>query len=137
LPLFDDGANSTPPPKPKRIRKPKANQTDPEDGAKHAKVVAFYFEIFERKRGTKPTFGGVDGKAVTRLLKSCEGDAERACAAIDGAFADEWTAARTSIRTIANDPSKFIGAKAQVRKTSGRTPTQPNHGIKFDAEEYS
>lgn len=124
------------PPKPKPPRrKPKPEGADPEQGAKHAKVVKFYFETFERKRGTKPTFDGGDGKAVTRLLAKCSGDAERACEAIAGAFADDWTAARTSIRAIANDPAKFIGVTP--RKANGRgTPTQPNYGVAIDAEEY-
>jgi hypothetical protein len=120
-------------------RRPKAatQRADPEHGTQHAKVVAFYFETFEAKRGTKPPFDGADGTAVKKLLEKLGGDAERACAAIAGAFADDWTAARTSIRAIASDPAKFIGAQAQVRKTNGRaTPTQPNYGIAIDAEEY-
>lgn len=138
LPLFDDGSSSVPPSKAKRIRKPNADQSSPEHGAKHTKVVSFYFETFEAKRGTKPPFDGADGTAVKKLLEKLGGDADKACAAIAGAFADDWTAARTSIRAIASDPAKFIGAKAQVLKTNGRgTPTQPNYGVAIDAEEYS
>jgi hypothetical protein len=121
-----------PPEAPKRKPKATTQRTDPEHGAKHAKVVAYYFETFERKRGSKPPFDGADGKAVSRLLAKCGGDAERACAAIVGAFADDWTAARTSIRAIASDPAKFIGARP--RRSNGTTPTQPNYGVEIKAE---
>lgn len=111
-----------------RAKKPKG-----ENGPAHATVVAFYFEVYERRRGTKPPFDGADGTAVSRLLGKVGGDADRACAAITGAFADDWTAQRTSIRAIASDPAKYLGAQPS---RANRTPVQPNHGIEIDAEIY-
>jgi hypothetical protein len=117
-------------PKPSKKTKP----ADPEHGAKHAKVVAHYFAVFERKRGAKPLFDGFDGKAVTKLLDKCKGDADLACTVITNAFAS-WKADTVTIRIIAKDPNEFIGA--QPRKTNGRTPPQPNHGVKIQVEEYT
>ncbi len=131
-------ALSSPSKKQAAKRKPpkKTKPADPDQGAKHARVVAHYHELFERKRGVKPPFDGADGTAVKNLLKKLDGDADRACAAIAGAFADDWWAQRATIRSIATDPAKFLNA--QQRKTNGRTPTQRNHpGTKIEMEEYT
>ena len=96
---------------------------DPEEAAKHQALVLLYFERFEAVRGTKPPFDARDGNAVKQLLAKC--GAETGAAAIRGAFADTFWRGKATIRTIANEPAKFVGLKAHP---PGRGARQPNGG---------
>ncbi|HEX4336924.1 MAG TPA: hypothetical protein VH062_13485 [Polyangiaceae bacterium] len=113
----------------KRVRKPKTEASA--HGADHTKVVAHYFEVFERKRGSKPVgFDGADGRAVSKLLGKCKGDAVSACKVITGAF-ESWKGGTVTIRQIASNPSEFVGAAA----ARPHGPIQPNYGM-LDPAKY-
>jgi hypothetical protein len=118
-------------PKLKAPRKPKARHPDPANGAKHRALVAFYFEAFERKRGSKPIgFDGADGRAISKLLDKCKGEVEQASTVITNALAS-WKGDTVTIRQIAANPSEFASAQ---KRPNGRTPTQPNYGVNVNAE---
>lgn len=65
--------------------KGKGESKTPQPG--HAELVGFYFDAFERKRGTKPLFGGAEAKAVSRLLDAVKGDAAKAKVIVGNALA--------------------------------------------------
>jgi hypothetical protein len=92
-------------------------------------VTAAYFEAFESARGEKPLFDGAEGKAVQRLLKKCDGDADRACEIITKTYAaTNWWRDKTTILEIARDPQKRSAGTGggASRPGSGRGPAQPN-----------
>jgi hypothetical protein len=102
---------------------PKAERPDPPAVRAAFNVVRdCYFDEFESRRGTRPAFDGADGRAIKDLLVKCgvAGDpelaTERACDAIAGAFADKFHKDKCSIRTIAQDPSKFMGKVPRVQQ---------------------
>lgn len=101
--------------------KPQATtKTKAEHGAEHQRVTAAYFQGYKAKRGEDPVFDGAEGKAVNRLLAKCKGDADKACRAVAGAFADDWWSQRVTIQDIAKDPAKFLGPS----RRSGRREVQ-------------
>jgi len=84
---------------------------DPEAGRQHQEVVDLYFELYERVRGEKPVFDSQDAKAAKKLREKV--GLERAKQALQGAFAHDWWRSTATIRTIANEPAKFLGLKSQ------------------------
>lgn len=102
---------------------PKAERPDPPAVRAAFTIVRdCYFKAFELERGTAPAFDGSDGRAIKDLLAKCgvagdpERAAERACDAIEGAFADKFHADKCSIQTIAKDPNKFMGRVPRVQQ---------------------
>ncbi|MCB9584382.1 MAG: helix-turn-helix domain-containing protein [Polyangiaceae bacterium] len=106
---------------------PKAERPDPPEVREaFVKVRDKYFAEFDLARGTKPAFGGDDGRAIKQLLIRCgvesnpERAAERACDAVAGAFADSFHKDKCSIQTIAKDPNKFMGRVPRVQQGGER-----------------
>ena len=87
------------------VRKAKPERT-PEQREQYGRLVDAYFRAYEACTGNKPPFGSREGKAVWALLDAV--GPEKAAAAIANAFADEW-GRRRSIRSVADDPAKFLG----------------------------
>lgn len=120
----DGEVPSAPPPGPAKVARgsgsPKPPKPDPHP--RYHEVVEAYFAAFEAARGSKPVFDGADGPAVNRLLARMFGDADKAIAVIRAAYADAFKARNATIRTIATDPSKYLGAPAPI---NGRRPVQP------------
>ena len=107
----------------KRARAPKPDDEPHPPG--HAEVVEAYFGAFEAARGSKPVFGGAEGTAVRRLLEAVGGDADRAITIVRSAYEPGRFGRDTAtIRTIASDPSRFIGAPAGRPTTARFDPRQ-------------
>ena len=123
----------------------------------HKMATDAYFVEFERNRGCKPVFGGVEGKAVTALLEKLDklGGAEEACKRIRHAFAS-FRRSSITIVAIAKDPDAFTSLEvprgvasaqhgpndtdviANARRASGQrvpAPRQPNRG--YDATAHA
>lgn len=84
---------------------------DPEAGRQHQEVVDLYFELYERARGEKPVFDSQDAKAAKKLREKV--GLEKAKQALQGAFAHDFWRSTATIRSIANEPAKFLGLKSQ------------------------
>ncbi len=109
--------------RPTRTSKPREPKRRPEAHPRFAEVVAAYSDAFATARGAKPLFDGSDCAAVKRLLEAMKGDADRAIATIRAAYDDPFKARNATIRTIASDPSKYVGAPTPTLNR-GR-PVQP------------
>ncbi|HVU05226.1 MAG TPA: hypothetical protein VHE30_25935 [Polyangiaceae bacterium] len=114
---------------------PKARKRKPQSSKPthpgHAKVVAHYFETFEQKRGTKPSFDGRDGKTIGKLLEKYA-DPDKVCRIISNAF-EGFTGPTMTIRRIGLDPDQFVSPQPVRRQGGGHT--QPSAGV-LKAETY-
>ncbi|MGC4088410.1 MAG: hypothetical protein QM756_11040 [Polyangiaceae bacterium] len=99
--------------------KGKKKQRSPEAAAAYQQLVEVYFEAFEACVGEKPPFSSRDGLSVWKLYDSV--GLERAERCLRNAYGDEFGKRRT-IRTIADDPGKFMGSPP--RKANGHAPQQ-------------
>jgi hypothetical protein len=81
-------------------------------------VVGTYFAAFEHARGVKPSFGGKEGNAVSRLLDAVKGDVAQARAIVESAYSDPWWSTRATILDIAKDPAKFLGRQPSLVQRS-------------------
>ncbi len=100
------------------VRRSRKAPTPTEAHPRHGEVVDAYFAAFEAVRGTKPTFGAREGRAVRELLSKLDNDADRVIALVRDVFAPtSWWATRSvSIVALASDPSKYLGAATTPRK---------------------
>lgn len=97
-----------------RPRKPKAEAERPAS-SEHKRVVDCYFESFTARRGSKPVFGGAEGKAISRLMEKA-GGAEAAIEIIKSAFAPtRFRSDTATILVIARDPSAFVGPPGKAK----------------------
>ena len=112
-PAFDTAGEQ-----PKKKRAPRPRKPNPERPAGHPEVVDFYFVAFERARGVKPSFGGREGSAVSRLLDAVKGDVAKAQAIVEAAYSDPWWSTRATILDIAKDPAKFLGRQPSLVQRS-------------------
>lgn len=70
-------------------------------------TTGLYFGLYKEVRGEAPAFGKREGKAVKDLLVAV--GPERAERAIRAAFADSFWRDKSTICSIAADPSRFLG----------------------------
>ena len=92
------------------------------------RITSVYFACFAEVRGQRPTFGPREGVAVKRLVR--EAGVDRAESAIRSAFADPYWRNKSTILTIASDPSKHLGNGALVKST-----LQADSGFESHAKE--
>ena len=116
--------------------KPKRTRTKPaETSSEHSQVVAVWFQLFEKAKGTKPVFnGGKDGRAVKVLLEAFGNDVDKITQVFRNAFADAWwTQHKASLADIAANPNRFL--TAQVLPFDRKKPVVQTGGWKMDDEE--
>jgi len=116
--------------------KPKRSRTKPtETSSEHSQVVAVWFQLFEKAKGTKPVFnGGKDGRAVKALLAAFGNDVDKIARVFQNAFADAWwTQHKASLADIAANPNRFL--TAQVLPFDRKKPVVQTGGWKMDDEE--
>lgn len=100
----------------------------------HQRVVGAYFEAYRAARGSAPTFGPPDGKAVALLLQKVGGDVVRATGIIANAYRDKYWRGKATIQSIAADPSRHEGGLGpQVQRDASWQPDHDANAQRLDA----